>query len=310
MNVDKLKGMLVGVALGDALGLPHEQRYATPIYTGKLQYETKVFNRFRGETIYPIGSVSDDTEMTLALARQIGRDQGYNEHNVILAYQQFASNCPMLGNNTRELFKGISTVKGYQKRYQKKFGSTVTSESWTQSNGSLMRCSPLVVFKEYQELLCDTALTNPHPVNLECGLIYLSLLKQLINDSSLPPLETILSKCKQPDVQQVIADVKNKIIRDVKQKELKGWVCTTLYCALYSIYYFEQFELALEFVITQKGDTDTNASVTAALFGAKHGFEQLAKEQQDNIDRVIQINHSLADLDLISNNLYNVYLKQ
>ena len=65
MSQDKIRGMLWGVALGDALGSPFE-KYKTGIplsqYNGKLIHNT-------GK--YPPGKVTDDTEMTLTLARYL-----------------------------------------------------------------------------------------------------------------------------------------------------------------------------------------------------------------------------------------------
>ena len=137
MNADKIKGILLGVALGDALGAPHEFHYQKNEYTGELIYEVKLFNRFHGESIFPIGSVTDDTQMTLTLANQIIKDKGYNRDNIILAYEKWAATGKMMGKNTRALFKGVKTVKGYQNRYDKIFSAPITE--WTQSNGSLNR---------------------------------------------------------------------------------------------------------------------------------------------------------------------------
>ena len=135
MDTDKIKGILIGLALGDALGAPHEFKYQKDVYTGKLIYEVRLFNRFHGETIFNVGSVTDDTEMTFALLRQIIKDGDYVKDNVILAYEEWANHGKMLGKNTRALFKGVKTVKGYQNRYEKIF--SVPMGEWTQSNGSL-----------------------------------------------------------------------------------------------------------------------------------------------------------------------------
>ena len=134
MNPDKIKGMLIGLSLGDALGAPHEFKYQKDEYTGELIYQLRLFNRFHGETLFYVGSVTDDTEMTLTLANQIIKDKDYNRNNVILAYEEWAKNSKMLGKNTRALFKGVKTVKGYEGRYNKIF--SVPMEEWTQSNGS------------------------------------------------------------------------------------------------------------------------------------------------------------------------------
>ncbi|HLX54629.1 MAG TPA: ADP-ribosylglycohydrolase family protein, partial [Aquella sp.] len=138
------------------MGAPHEFKYNKYTYTGDLEHPVRLFNRFHGETIFPIGSVTDDTVMTFTLANQIVSDQGYNEDNIILAYERWANSTKMLGKNTRQLFKGVSTVKGFRGRWHKKFDLPI--EEWTQSNGSLMRCSPFVIFKDYHEIIKDAKL--------------------------------------------------------------------------------------------------------------------------------------------------------
>lgn len=308
MNPDKIKGVLLGVALGDALGAPHEFKYTSNLrYTGKLEYHVKMFNRFKKEeTVYPIGSITDDTYMTITLAKQLIVDNGFNEDNIILAYEKFTTQCKMLGTNTRELFKGVTTVKGFRNRHAKKF--SVPQEEWTQSNGSLMRCTPLMIFADYTNLKKDIALSNPHPVNLEAGLIYTYVLKRLTENQGVPTIDELFKYTTRPEIIQVLTDVKNKTVRDVAPKAVKGWVCTALWCALYSIYHIDKITDAFKFFIDMKGDTDTNSAILGGLFGAKYGFNKLYEEQGENIDVLVVGNPILNDIDTVSNKLYDLYL--
>lgn len=52
---DRIQGMLLGVCLGDSLGLPAERSKA--IFNGKL--EVVRFSRFQGKKVYPPGTLSD-----------------------------------------------------------------------------------------------------------------------------------------------------------------------------------------------------------------------------------------------------------
>jgi hypothetical protein len=67
--------------------------------------------------------------------------------------------------------------------------------------------------------------------------------------------------------------------RDVSGKQ-KGWVCHSLYIALFTLFNFNTFDDAMHFVIGEHpgSDTDTNASITGALFGALLGYENMNKE--------------------------------
>jgi len=319
MNPNKIKGILIGVALGDALGAPHEFNYQHNDYTGKLIHPLKLFNRFHGETIFKVGSVTDDTEMTLTLANQIIKDNFgnsdflltevpiYNKNNVILAYEEWATHSKMLGKNTRALFKNLKTVNGYQNRYEKIF--SVPNEEWTQSNGSLMRCSPLIIYPDFNPLIIDTALSNPHPVNRDCGIIYTYILKLLSAGRQLPPIDELINYTKEQSIIDVISDVKNNILRDISPKAVRGWVVTALYCALYSIYNINDINEAFRIFIIMKGDTDTNAAILGALYGAKLGYNRLYENfiNKENIDILLTNNRILNNIDDISDKLYKIY---
>ena len=308
MYFNKLKGTLIGHALGDALGAPHESKYNSKLtYTGKLQYNIRSLSKYQGEKIYPIGSVTDDTYMTITLANQLIIDQQYNKNNIILAYEKWANSYSRLGVNTRALFKGVKTVRGYQTRYDKQFNKL--QEQWTQSNGSLMRCSPLVIFPEYitngeqSPLVEDIRLTNPHPINSEVGIVYMFILRTLLLNDELPLYENLLNFIVNPLILEVIDDVKNKRERDISNKSIKGWVITALYCGLYAIYNFDNYYIALEWIINKKGDTDTNAAVYGALYGAKYGYKYLYELNPDNIDILLKTNTILQNIDYIADKL-------
>lgn len=119
-KLDKIKGMFISAFLGDALGAPHEFYCNRKVkYTGKLEHVPFRTSRFQGKQMLSIGQVTDDSEMTLTLLQQI-LDGKYDKQKVVLSYLEWAnSGLWAMGRNTRELFKGIKTFKGYTKRYEK-----------------------------------------------------------------------------------------------------------------------------------------------------------------------------------------------
>lgn len=136
----KIFGMVFGHALGDALGAPSEFPVIQD-YTGKLEFRiirvAKPFFKIPERTSV-VGQITDDTEMAMVLANVLNK--GYTKQDAALAYMKWSnSNVPFLGKNTKNLFKGVKTYRGYIKRYEK------FSNPDNQSNGPLMRCYPLVV---------------------------------------------------------------------------------------------------------------------------------------------------------------------
>ena len=166
---------LTGHCIGDVLGSPYEFRgnpkgseYFDPV----IQRTIKMNTRYQGTKHGALGQPTDDTEMSLALLQSIYVNNGYNRERVIEAYMEWANTgSGMLGRNTRKLFKGIKTVKTYEKRWQKEFGSF---SNVTQSNGSLMRCIPLCEHSS-NFLYTDCILTNPNLVNLWISDVYYRL---------------------------------------------------------------------------------------------------------------------------------------
>ena len=102
--------MFYGGALGDALGVPFEFRHSRPLsdYHGKLEYRPMMKSR-QGTRYGVVGSVSDDTDMSIALARSIIQNGGvYSRSKAILQYIEWANSKPMgMGHNTRKLFTTI-----------------------------------------------------------------------------------------------------------------------------------------------------------------------------------------------------------
>lgn len=339
MNLDKIRGFLIGVFLGDALGAPHEFRKQKDVYTGKLQYPAKMHNR-QGVKHFVIGQVTDDSEMTLIILRGILRDSGYNMDNLTLDYIEWANSKPGgIGINTAYLFKGITAkdpqrrLNTYKNRYSAKkeimhynkldkrgFGWDMNN--WTQSNGSLMRCSPLVLLKDSDIIIKDCQITNPHPVNIQINQLYLKLLNNAI--LNVKPIENFNQiiiyvnqefSSYQQSILQVLSEISNDYLKYLETGQLnlsrnvqinKGWVLHSFYVAIMAYILFgpykdlnkpEGFRLGLDWIISLKGDTDTNAAIGGALLGSYYGWDLITKDNltKENIDILLAADPNLGD---------------
>lgn len=252
---DQILGMLAGVALGDSLGSPWERGYQAlrfmqnrNLYTGILDTPIIATSQFQGKRTSVIGQVSDDTEMTIALAESIIRKKGYDREDVLLSYMDFANQCSFLGINTRALFYGVKTVKGYEKRTEKIF------PNGSEGNGSLMRASPLCIFKSDENAITDCGLSNPSKRNISISKCYHELLRS--ND---------LADYEYPDYSE-----------KVNSKD-KGWVKIPFYLYLQTRE-LKTFREVIDAVIRYGGDCDTNAAIVGAIHGKYHGFEKMMED--------------------------------
>ena len=288
-NLDKIKGAILGHALGDALGMPSEFPPHT-FYTGNLDVNISK-SRFQGTRYFVKGQVSDDTEMTFALFNSMK-----NKTSTILEYMDFAnSGNPCLGKNTRNLFKGVKTEKGYESRYKKNFIET-DKETWTQSNGCLMRCYPFGLINRPDLAEKDCKLTNPSAICVEAVSLFIkSIHNAMYGMEKLDIVKKVVSEIKHPMLKIAIENSFNKDpkIRDISLN--RGWVCHAFYCAYWSLLHFDDYKSAIDAVIVHSrnstgsrvGDTDTNACISGALLGSYYGLKKL--QENDCVSQFIKI---------------------
>jgi ADP-ribosylglycohydrolase len=302
---DRVSGMLYGVALGDALGAPHEFRNQVPLarYSGGLEHALVVVRRFQGgRLVGSVGQITDDTEMMLALADAVVAGGGaYDAGRAVARYLAWAnSRCPFLGNNTRRLFTGVKTYEGYRGRWQA--ARAEPPAAWSQANGCLMRCAPLAALPDEaweDAVAADCALTNFHPVCLDGVRAYVGAARALLAGGD--PAEATaaaLALAREPDVVAVIASARDGAPRLVAD-ERKGWILHALHCAFYALNLpLRTFQERIDLVVRLGGDTDTNGAIAGALLGALYGAAAMRAETRTgpNLDIILAVDPAEGDL--------------
>lgn len=315
---DRVKGGFIGVALGDALGVPHEFSSKLP-YTGILSHSFELKTRFQGSYKLAVGQYSDDTEMMLCLTRSLVENKGYDQKKVVQEYIKWAhSGTPMMGRNTRELLKGKpyaadpTGYSRYQSNFEKKFGvrpddpfksATDASES-AQSNGALMRCFPIACLNDKnlnKALFADVWSTNPSRVALSVEVTYLTAVRMaLLGYRATKIWDTIVKTADPiPEIANILAMVKNGVEWDMvyttspeKKTKVKGWCVVGLYAAMYCLKRIADesqsdvkdktatYPNLIKWVINHPGsDTDTNAAIAGGLVGALVGWSGLVVDE-------------------------------
>ncbi len=77
MNIDKATGMLVGLAIGDALGAPLEFQEAREPKNYLTEYTTG------GEHNVSLGEWTDDTSMALAMAKSLLEKKCFDANDIM-----------------------------------------------------------------------------------------------------------------------------------------------------------------------------------------------------------------------------------
>lgn len=301
---DKIYGMVIGHALGDALGCPHEFK-PTTLYTGKLEHVFKRFNQYTKPTIREsvVGQTSDDTEMALALLYSL--ETGFSREKTVIEYMKwiknegFPGNAPFAGRNTRNLFVIGSTsspsYKLYLSRFEKNFPTEISKQN-AQSNGCLMRAYPLSLV-DLNIARIDCSITNPSDIARDCVHSYVFALKECIKGKNKEEIAIEVSgSIKTEEVMSVFKQALNNEKRNVTGK-CRGWCLHAYYCAFWALFNFNNYKAGIDAVIClddgsnppkhcggtgENSDTDTNAAIAGALIGAYYGISKMCNDEITN----------------------------
>ena len=271
-------GMFLGGFLGDALGAPYEFKISRPLsdYRGLLEYETKVPRQYHEPLVYPVGAITDDSQMTIHLMRSIVKTGGYDRNDVILSYLDFANSTSQLGKNTRLILKGIKTLRGYESRKGK-------IDPNNESNGPLMRASPLSIFNDSNIWISDVSITNTSQTNYIVNIIYLYAIRYALLGKSKEEIRDLVTSLANQYQNYNIITAVNEAINGIKRnvdvrtnkRSNKGWVVHAFYAAIYALLHFNDYKTAIDEIILLGGDTDTNAKIAGDLLGAYYGYAKI-----------------------------------
>ena len=282
MSLEKIKGCLYGVLVGDALGATYEFRKSKTIKLPKL------LNIVGGGPFnVEKGQITDDSELTLALMKSIIRKKKYDKEDVAKSYiRWFNSNPKDIGNTTRKAFERAKNYRDAKMNSKKKNKNS-------ESNGFLMRISPLAILglkisdaKLNKILSEEVSITHPKKICFYVSKLYVKLLIYMLKGG-----ENMFEKSKE------IIDLDNHENSEVLKKILEsscytpypefgyikidgptmGYCLISLKIAFFVLFNAKTFEDGMRTVISLGGDTDTNCAISGAFLGAKFGFKNIPK---------------------------------
>ncbi len=264
--LERAQGCLLGQLCGDSLGSLVEFKRASVIAE---MHPNGVCNMEDGGPFQLLaGQPTDDSEMALALARSLVKENKFSLVSIDRAYQRWVKSKPF--------DIGTTTLKGLGGK------DTILSES----NGALMRVSPLGLFGVlknkshlYQWAMWEAELSHINPVCSHTSAIFAVTLAVTI-EANLAPLsvyEFMLQTARNMGAPaSVIKAIKNGKTKKPKEYHKNmGWVLIALQNAVYQLCNAEGFVAGVQDTINQGGDTDTNAAICGALLGAVYGVDAI-----------------------------------
>lgn len=319
MDKNKYRGCLVGLAVGDALGVPLEfqPRDAMPRVTEMLG---------NGPFHLKSGEWTDDTSMALCLGQSLLDCNGFNAEDQMKKYWKWIEEGYM--SSTGEMFDIGNTTSDSLCRYRntgnpyaglaEEYANANLSRA---GNGSLMRLAPIPMFyknKSDNHNLADYSDANLYACKSShtthgsedcvhsCAVFSVMLYKALHGASKSEILDGDEKTWDSPPYGGAIAltpkvmNIAKGTYKDKSRAEINssGYVVHTLEAALWSFYNTDNFEDGAILAVNLADDSDTTGAVYGQIAGAYYGYDAIPKRWLDKIvklDMIVEMADKLYD---------------
>ena len=275
-TLDRLAGVAVGAALGDAFGMPLE-------FTPPRPLERLVTGMTAGRL--PAGSFTDDTEMALALAESLLAQRPLNPADLAVRFVSwYRTSPPDVGIHTAQVLGQVARGVPWE---------TASRSIWqahpdNAGNGSVMRCWPaaLAFWRDPAQLAAASALqsqvTHYHPECVAASVLVNEIILRLVqgNDPAQAVEGAVAAHALPEGLRQAVITAPTRQRGDLNNS---GWVRHTLKSAVWGLLTTSSFEGAVVQVANLGNDADTAAAVVGAMAGAYYGLEAIPADWRSQL---------------------------
>lgn len=285
---DKIKGLVYGQAMADAMGLGTEfltKNLINYYYPNGLQEYSQIIqdkHRIRWKR----GEWTDDTDQMLCILDSILEFKKVDYKDIAYKIYYWAySGGRGIG---RTVFKAISDPKYLATPHQVAETNWLKSGKNAAANGAVMRTAILGAwqYEDLEKVIQNTEdvakITHYDPRCVGSAvLVTTAISNMLLGESDYDILyQSALAVSKNYDerIEEYLGKARtglSKLLLDEKDKI--GYTLKTLGAGFWALKY-DDFKKAILDIIHKGGDADTNAAVAGALLGTKLGFSQLPKD--------------------------------
>jgi ADP-ribosyl-[dinitrogen reductase] hydrolase len=295
----RFRGVLLGLAAGEALGAPAEFLSAEQI-AGRYGVITDMLGGGCHE-VAP-GETTDATDMALALAESLIEVGEFDPEDVMEHYRRWFETGP------RDVSLTVRTVMlsyraGTPWDLASRRGYEILGRP-VASNGSLMRCAPLALRyvnqPEERRLATRRESTLTHFDRLAgwACVAFNDLVVGALHDRLQAEITAVAERLADED-NSVSAALFDAQLAEPEEIECSAFVLDSLKAALWAVLHTTTFEEAVCFIVNKGNDADTVAAITGALAGAVYGEEGIPARWRSallNYERVIAAADGLAAL--------------
>jgi ADP-ribosylglycohydrolase len=285
-----VKDALLGVAVGDAVGVPFEFKSRS-----QLKENPAMDMVGYGSHHQPAGTWSDDSSLTFCLAEMLSKKYSLSDlSNRFVNWKNFG-----YWTAHDEVFDmGIATSAAIHKMSMG-IDPIIAGggEEGDNGNGSLMRILPLLFFvremdinKRFMKVKEVSSLTHRHIRSVISCFIYLEYALELLKRQDKATAykracDTVnqflfeTDTCSNNEL-AIFKRILSGSIDDLKEDEIKssGYVIHTLEAALWCILNTSNYKDTVLKAVNLGSDTDTTAAVAGGLAGLIYGSELIPQE--------------------------------
>ncbi|WP_347219770.1 ADP-ribosylglycohydrolase family protein [Chryseobacterium sp.] len=294
---NKVKAGIMGVCIGDALGVPVEFKGREYL----KRFPVTEMQEF-GSHNQPKGTWSDDSSLTLCLAEVLTKEYDLKKIGESFVkwskYGHWTAHGKVfdIGISTRQAIQKIS--KGYPAQL---CGGT---SEFDNGNGSLMRILPLLFYIKdlsleirFDKIKDISSITHGHIRSVIACFIYLEFLLDVLNGTEkFEAYQKIKLRikdfldynpvCSQSEM-DIFERILNKNIFEYNEDQIysSGYVVHSLEASLWCFLNSESYSEAVLKAVNLGEDTDTTGAITGGLAGIYYGFENIPQEWVDELVR-------------------------
>ena len=304
--IKKAKAVMIGHAVGDALGVPVEFR--TREYLDK-----NPVNGMLGYGTHPVpkGAWSDDTSMSLCALESLSKGK-IDYDDIMLNFGQWYYYNKFTA--TGETFDVGSTCSEAIHRYFKErhpYDKCGLSDEYSNGNGSLMRIHPFTLYLinlnkgkmpiDHLKVIGEaSSLTHAHPRSRVACFIYSCILWELIEHPDKVSINNALQAVRLffnhyglnggyseeynelTNFQRLFDGIENFDGASIKSD---GYVVNTLEAAIWCLLTTDTYKDCVLKAVNLGDDTDTTAAVAGGLAGALYGYDAIPEEWRNTLLR-------------------------
>ena len=296
--IEKINAVMIGHAVGDALGVPVE-------FCSREEIADDPVTDMRGFGSYPMpaGAWSDDTSMSLCALDSLSK--GVIDHDEIMDnFVRWASNDEF--TPTGEMFDigrtCLTAIRNFLEVDGRPALECGLTDERSNGNGSLMRIHPFALYafvkggtlgKSLDIIREGSIMTHAHPRTIyACGIyamVFWEILKGADKAKVLSEIENaaVLFDGIYPEESDHFEWAFHKKLASKSADEISssGYVVHTLEAALWCLLTTNSYKECVLKAVNLGEDTDTVAAIAGGLAGAMYGYDAIPEEWRNTLIR-------------------------